>query len=811
MRNSIVQISAGSLIKEFIKKALDYKLFYITCIILFILIAIMINKYSNEVYEVNASILLTQNDRSSLLNSNELFKGMDILQNNKNIDNELTMLTSFALVSSTITSLNLEVGYYHQTEGLLGIRSVEEMYQEAPFTVNIDKSHIQPIDVNFYIEILNDSTFRLSASKDEVALYNYVDNEVEDKRKSFDLNAVYKFNQTVSNNSFRFSVTLDQKKFRNQDPDSKFFFKFHHLDYLTMQYLKEIKVEPVSPLASIINITYRGENLRKIIAFMNKYLDLYLSSNLDKKNKASVSTIQFIDSQISQISDSLVTSESKLRDYRTANQVTDLSFQGQRIYDQMSQLETEKANLEIQKRYYNYIIDYFDKNKDVSSVVPPSTMNVADPIMNQLITELISLNAERSNILNGNSNKNLFLGQIENKIKMQRQTILENVRNNLNTINLSINELNYRYEKMSGEISKLPRTEIRLVGMERKFKLNDVIYTFLLQKRAEAEISRASNYPDYEILNPARSITSNVILPMRNVNLMLAFFLALLIPTLFILIKDFFNDKLISTFEIEHISDHKVLGVIYRSRHKSEAVVAERPRSSVSESFRKLRTNILIKPKTGSSHTVLITSSMPFEGKSFVAFNLAASFASIGYKTLIIDFDLRRPVLHDKFNVDNSIGLSPYLVNKALADDIIVKSFVPNLFFMPAGPVLPNPAELIESGACDKLFNYLKNNFDYIVIDSPPLGAVADSYLLMKYATLTLLVTRQNYTRKEAFIEVIKGLETNNLSNYEIVFNDMNFKKGMSGHYYTKYYNEEKISDKKGNPLVSLIKSKISN
>ena len=344
MRNSIVQISTGSLIKEFIKKALDYKLFYVTCIILFILIAIMINKYSNEVYEVNASILLTQNERSSLLNSNELFKGMDILQNNKNIDNELTMLTSFALVSSTITSLNLEVGYYHQTEGLLGIKSVEEMYQEAPFTVNIDKSHIQPIDVNFYIEILNDSTYRLTASKDEVALYNYVDNEVEDKRKSFDLNAVYKFNQTVSNNSFRFSITLDQKKFRNPDPDSKFFFKFHHLDYLTMQYLKELKVEPVSPLASIINITYRGENLRKIIAFLNKYLDLYLSSNLDKKNKASVSTIQFIDSQISQISDSLVTSESKLRDYRTANQVTDLSFQGQRIYDQMSQLETEKAN-----------------------------------------------------------------------------------------------------------------------------------------------------------------------------------------------------------------------------------------------------------------------------------------------------------------------------------------------------------------------------------------------------------------------------------------------------------------------------------
>jgi capsular exopolysaccharide synthesis family protein len=424
-------------------------------------------------------------------------------------------------------------------------------------------------------------------------------------------------------------------------------------------------------------------------------------------------------------------------------------------------------------------------------------MNISDPIMNKLITDLLALNGERSNIINSNNQKSLFLSQIESKIKMQKEAILENVKNNLNTLNLSINELNYRNEKLSGAISKLPKTEISLVGMERKYKLNDAIYTFLLQKRAEAEISRESNSPDYEIVSPAREITSAVIAPKKGINYIIAMFLALLFPSLLILIKDFLNDKLVSVYEIEHISKHKVIGAIYKNKHKMEAVVAERPRSSIAESFRILRTNLSFKFNGESSRVILITSSVPREGKSFVSFNLSASIASMGYKTLVIDCDLRRGTLHDKFNTDNSIGLSTYLVNKSLLDDIIVNTFVPNLFFIPSGPVLPNPSELLESSVTEKLFQYLRLHFDYIIIDTSPIGAVADSYLLMKYASQTLLISRQDYTKKEIFSEVIKGLDTNKFTNYDIVFNDLNYKKSSYGRYYGSYYNEESTDTKK--------------
>ncbi len=804
MRNTIGAVSSSSILKEFVKKVLSYKLYFIICIILFVAAAFLVNKYSTPVYEVNASLLLTQNHRSSILSGSDLFKGAEFLQDNKNIENELNMFTSFSLVSSNIANLNFEVGYFLEKEELIKIR--QEIYDESPFTVTIDKSHIQPFDVNFYIEILSDSTYRLSASQKEVMLYNYVDDEIKNSINNFSVNGVHRFNQPINNEYFRFSITLNQKKTTTLDPSkARYFFRFYHLDYLTLIYLKRFKVEPVSALASIINIHFKGENISKITTFLNKYVELYLNANLEKKNKAAVSTVQFIDSQISQVSDSLMTSESKLRDYRTSNQITDLPFQGQRLVDELSKIETDRATLEVQKRYYKYVIDYFNKNNNIADVVPPSSMNITDPIMNKLISDLLELNAARATILNSNSQKSLFLGQIESKIKVQKETILENVKNNLNTLNLTINELDYRYNKLSGDISRLPKAEISMGGMERKFKLNDAIYTFLLQKRAEAEISRESSMPDYEVVSPAREITSTIIAPRKSINLLIAIFLGLLIPSLYILIKDFLNDKLESVFEIEQLSKHKVIGAIYKNKHRMEAVVAERPRSSISESFRILRTNLSFKFNGEASRVILITSSVPREGKSFISFNLAASIASMGYKTLVMDCDLRRGTLHDKFNIDNSIGLSTYLVNKSLLDDIIVNTFVPNLFFIPAGPVLPNPAELLESNITEKLFQYLRLHFDYIIIDTSPIGAVADAYLLMKYASQTLIVSRQDYTKKEIFIEVIKGLETNKLSNYDIVFNGLNYMKSSYGRYYGTYYDEKPDKKQKNKKKMSKI------
>ncbi len=774
------------LIKNFIVKAVRLKYFYIACIALFTIIAFLSNKYANKVYEVSATISPVQTNPSALLSSNNLLVGIESFQKNKDVEDEVNNLKSFGLVYSTLRNLNFEVGYFVEKDNLF--KQTTELYPNSPFTVNIDKSHIQPINTKFYFDILNDSTFRLTSSQKNVILYNYVDNLIVGENNDLNIDTICRFNETVSNKYFKFSVSLSKEylptQFESQD---HYYFTFQHLDYLAKMYLSGLKVKPVSVLASIISVEFRGQNIDKIIDFLNNYLNSFVESNLAKKNKIAVSTINFIDSQISQISDSLVLSESKLRNYRSDNQVMDLSFQGQRLYEQMTQIETDRANLEIQERYYNYVINYLKTNKDMSGVVPPSSMNVTDPIMNQLITDLLALNSQRSGILSNSNEKNLFLGQIENKITLQKQTILEHVTNNLNTLSLSLNELNYRSNKLSREISKLPKTELNMVGIQRKFNLNDVIYTFLLQKRSEAAITLASNYPDYEILEPARKITSETKSPKKGLNYLLSLFLGLMIPTIYIFIKDFFNEKITSIHDMEFLLNGSILGNIYHNNQKSEAVVINSPKSAISESFRYLRSNLFNKLKSEHSKVILITSSQPRDGKSFISFNMAASIAAVGYKTIIIDCDLRKPTLHLKFKEENTVGLSNYILKDSSSNEIIRKTFIDNLYFIPAGPILPNPSEMIESDIFDELISYLRKEYEYILIDTAPLGLVADATLMIKYAAQILLITRINYTRKDIFSEVVNILQTNKINNVNVIYNDVSINTSPYKHY-TNYY-----------------------
>ena len=783
--------SSIAFIKLFSEKAFALKYFYLVCIVLFTSSVFLLNKYSSKVYKLNSTIGPIQENRSSVLSSNDMFRGLGEYNSGKNVDDAINSLNSYSLVYSTVSNLNFEVGYYTEKNSLF--RQTSEFYMNSPFRVNVDKSHLQPINTKFYITILNDSTYRLSASNKKASLYNYIDNNILRKDVPFNIDTISKFNKIITGRNYKFSVSYNKELLpvKNSTKDL-YYFELYNIEELAKLYLKKMKVESASLLASIIDIMFTGKNIEKSIGFLNTYVNSFLEENLAKKNKVAENTINFIDSQISEISDSLTISESKLRNFRTANQVTtDLSFQGQRIYGQLEQIETQRTNLEVQSRYYNYVINLFKTNQDVSGVVPPASANITDPVMNKLITDLLAFNAERSSIISNNRNeKNLFLAQVDNKIKNQKQAIIENVTNNLNTISITLNELNYRSDKLSNEISGLPKTEMNMVNIQRKFKLNDAIFTYLLQKRSEAEISRASNYPDYEVLEPARKITSEIVRPNIILNYFLSLFLGLLIPTMFIIIRDFLNDKVSSIYDIEHLIDRSVFGIIYNNPKKYEAVVAEAPRSAIAESFRNLRSSLFLRLKSEQSKVILITSSQPQDGKSFISFNLAASIASVGYKTVIIDCDLRRPTLHIKFKEDNSSGISNFMIKNAGKDEIIHKTSVENLFFIPAGPVLPNPSELIDAGVLDDLINYLKSRFEFIIIDTPPVGLVAESIQLMKYASQILVVSRNNSTQKEILLNALTSLNSNKIENYEVILNDLDIKNSpYSG--YTNYYVKE--------------------
>jgi capsular exopolysaccharide synthesis family protein len=789
MSNQKETSSEAIVIKEFLISALSHKYFYLVSFAVCMAIAFVLSKMSPTVYGVNSIIGPLEDKRPALLSSNNLFGGMGDFSQVRNLENDIASLNSFSLVSTTIKALNLEVGYFSERKMI--VKKALQLYLGSPFVVTIDKSHIQPINARIYIKILDDKSYRVRSEADNVTLYNYVDNVIVSEKNSLKIDTICKFNETIKNKYYKFSIALNKDNYNpNPKDDSQLYFELYHQDLLANDYLERLKVETVSLKSSLIKVTFHGENIGLTIDFLNKYLKTYLDDDLSKKNKIAQNTVNFIDTQISGISDSLLKSESKLKDYRSANQVTDLSYQGQQALQEMTKIEQDKSTLLVQEHYYNYILDYFDKNQDAAGLAPPSSANVVDPLMNTLVLELTNLSNQRSAILSNNAEKNLFLGQIENKIKLQRQTIIENVRNSLNTLNLTQNELNYRAEKLSKEISKLPRTELNMVSMQRKFNLTDAIYTFLLQKRSEAEITLASNIPDYEILEPARETSSTILSPRTKLNLVAAFFLALMIPTIYIILKNFFSEKITGVRDAETLLGRPILSVIYSNSYQNEAVVNDSPGSSIAESFRNLRSSLFLRFKTEPVKVILITSSQPQDGKSFISFNLASSIASVGYKTIILDCDLRRPTLHVKFKEENNSGLSTFMIDHSSKEEIIRNSFIKNLSFIPAGPVLPNSSELLQAGALDGLINYLKKEYEYIIIDTTPSGLVADAALMIKYSNINLLVCRNNYTRKDVFADVLNLLKTNRVENYDVVFNDLNIKESRYGRY-NNYYKKE--------------------
>ena len=776
-------------IKVFLDKVLAFKYIYLLCIIILGAGAFLFNKYAPREYELYSTIGPVQENRSSVLSSDEMFRSMGTYNSGKNIEDAINSLNSFSLILATVRHMNFEVGYFSEKKALF--KQTSEFYLNSPFRVNIDKSHPQPINTRFYITFLNDSSYRLTAVNKKASLYNYIDNAIVEKEIPFDLDTVGNINKTITGKDYKFSISFDKEFFHgSRDPDNVYYFELFHIEELAKDYQKRLKVEPISVLASIIRIKFTGNNIDKSIGFLNTYMNSFLEENLSKKNKIAVNTINFIDGQISEMSDSLTKSESNLRNFRTANQVsTDLSYQGQQIYAQKEQVESQKTDLEAQIRYYNYIINLLKTNQDVSGVIPPSSANITDPVMDKLITDLVALNAERSGIASNNNNqKNLFLTRIEDRIKTQKQAILESATNNLNTINLTLNELNYRSEKLTNEIANLPRTEISMVNIQRRFNLNNTLLTYLLQKRSESAISLASNNPDYEILEPARSITSEIVRPNVIIDYILAIFLALFLPTVYIFIRDLLNDKITSVYEVEHILDRSILAVIFNSPKKYDAAVSEAPKSAIAESFRNLRGSLFLKfGSENKPRVILVTSSQPQDGKSFISFNLALSIASVGHKTLLVDLDLRRPSIHTKFKIENTNGISNYMTGNSSEDEIIHKTAKDNLFFIPAGPVMPNPSELIDSGALDDLIKYVKSEFEYIIIDTAPVGIVADSIQLMKYASQIIMVSRNNVTKKAIFNNALITLETNNIDNYDVILNDLNIKKSpYSG--YRNYY-----------------------
>ncbi len=788
-------------VKKILLHYLSYYRMFLGAILLFLMAVFFYNKTLIPNYSNQTRIHLVK-DLSGFFSTDFSFETsvaspQMYMRYGLGMEDELILINSYSIIQKTIKQLKFEVTYFKKDTIFPRIPFLNnktkniELYSELPIQVLYDASHPQAVYKEFMVEIVSDSTYKLSCEKEDGYSYNYIDYSYLEDLNGKGINTIVPFNTIIENEFLKFQIVKNEN-IKNYKKGDKLYFYFNDMDNLTLNYQENIKVSQESPTSFIINIGLAGTNFNKVSDFLNLFTENVLSNDLDQKTELAGNTIKFIDKHLGSISDSLNTAKENLQEFRSYNQVTDLSFQGQQLLDKASTLETEKASLVMQEKYYKYLIKYITTESKGDKLVSPSSMNVLDPVLTNMITQLNTFYGQYNNY-NQSSTNSIYIKDLRIKIDNQEKAIVENAKNNLNTIQISINELNYRLDKLNRKISELPKTELKLIDIERKFKLNDEVLTFLMQKRSEAQIAMASTRPSYEVIEPARYILRSNDNFRKKINYIVAFLLGCFLPFMYILIRDFFDNKVHTKYDINKIKDLVFMGNVLKNRAKKPLCAVNQPDSVVAESFRAIKTNLeFISDSVSESIVIAATSSSSGEGKTFFASNLAATYASSGLKTVILEFDLRRPQVGSTFNVQSDIGLTSYLSNNALTYDIVIAhETLENLSIILAGKKAPNPADLISSKKAKELIEDLRASYDVIILDTPPIGLVSETFYLLNLCDIRLFVVRSGYSNKELVSQTIEMMEDRIINKkFGIVLNDVD-EKTLSNYHkagYDNYY-----------------------
>lgn len=735
--------------RKFFFKLLSYWHFFVVSLAVALICAFLYNRYTMPVFRATSTLLIEEDKKSGALGTDQLLQGFGLKAGMQNLDNQILILSSWSLIGKTLDSLPFGTKYY--TRGRINRTT---LYPKHPITIVQDKPGTLPFDIEFEFKYLGDDKFTLNS----------------ESKESYSLFKEASFGEKIETESGSFSIECDSIKWFTENDRTLLYFILNSHTSLQESYKKLIKVEPASREATIVKLSLEGNSKKMNIDFLNKLADVFLNYNLDKKNKEANRTIEFIDNQLVGISDSLRITEGALQNFRSKNMVMNLSAQGQVIIDQAMKLENTRAILVIESNYYNYLAEYLSKDNIGEVPIAPATMGITDPGLTKLVMDLADLQGQYYSKSLGELNP--MQGQLALRLKNTKDALKETLNGVKRANELAMKENMEQIRSVNSKAATLPVTERELLGIERQFKLNDVLYTFLLEKKSEAQIQKASNTPDNEVIDSART-DKDPVSPKTKLSYLIALLSGLGLPFLVIMLADFINYKVRDEEDIIKITDLPVAGHIPHSRLNSTTIVFEEPHSHVAEAFRSLRSKMQFFTKDKKSPVILITSSMPAEGKTFTAINLASAYSLMGKKTVLVGFDLRKPRIYTDFGITNDKGVSTWLIGRDNFDDVLKVTNHENLSIIPAGPVPPNPSELTSSAKTDELLNLLKKRFDYIIIDSPPIGSVSDTFHLATLADTCLIIVRQNKTLKYLLESTVNDLKISDIKNISLVINDI--------------------------------------
>lgn len=718
-------------------------------------------------YEANARIMINEKKGADDLKTAE---PMQTTAPKKTIDNEKEVLLSNPVLYKVVEDLSLYAPVFTKTK-----LSKEIAYKNSPVQIVVkDPKSIRGSDPVAF-------TFERSA--------------INIEGKKYPLNTWVK----TPYGMLMFMLNTHNK---NLQDGGNFFFTLIPERKVVASLAGRIKVAEANKLSTILNVTLTDEDPARGEDILNDILKVYNNAAIDEQNRLAANTMDFITQRLAGVQSELLSIESNLQNYRSATGAVDVSTQGKLYLENVSSNDQKVGEINMQLSVLDQVEKYV-KSKDLSGGVVPSTVGVNDPGLTQMVKNIyeLQLNAESLKKTTGENNPMYvsYTDQID-KIKPQ---IIQNLQNQRNSLTASRKNLSSTTSNYSSVLQTMPETERKLVDINRQQQIKSNIYTFLLQKKEETALSYISNGSGSKIVNSAES-SEFPVSPKRKMVYLASLFAAGILGLGFVTAKEGMRRNIMFQSDIESLTRLPVIAEITTDKSKRAIVMGGQQRTLIAEQFRSLRTTLRYLGVSATKKRIMVTSAISGEGKSFIASNLAITLAMTGKKVILLDFDLNNPSLHRKFGIQQSVGITEYLQGKLTADSAIIPSGKnENLSLMLTGALPVDPSELILSDRTEELLDYLDTQFDYVVLDVPPVGPVSDAYTLAQFCDATLYVVRHAYTPK-AFVERIdENIKLNNLPNPAIIFNAVaprgfgknNYGYGYgSGMVYGGGYDQKRIS-----------------
>ncbi|AXY77090.1 polysaccharide biosynthesis tyrosine autokinase [Paraflavitalea soli] len=743
--------------RELIFKYIRFLPWLIVSVILMLAGAYIKLRYSTPVYSVSGKLLV--NSQTPYSNAGEKFDDIFMMQRADKLNDEIEIIKSRSMASRVVRSLGLEM----QVNNKGKIRSTIIHPRDVPFQFNI---------------VAIDSTKGFSV------LVTLTDND------QFRLNEnpkKYFFNELVQIPGVSFRITPNNSD-RHAFASNDFAVSWVPTEIVAATLSGNIGVARVTEGTNVLYLTYQTENVRLGMDIVNQYMKEYQQGSLEDKREIAGKTLAFINSQKDTVFRELRSVEGNLQKYRQENQLYNAEAQTNLLFDELSESNKEAIKQGVSLRQIDYNIAYLsDSNKRNEFQMISSMLGVDEPSLADQVITFNRLQLERETALKTIPAGNPTILNMEAAIERLRKDIIENLRNVRQTHVLALNEVSRQNTGTNQVISSIPAKEKQLLEVTRQQAILQELYSYLLQKQLETALASASTISNIKVVEPAMS-SGIPVSPNRRGLYIMAFAIGIAVPVAIIFLLEYLNDKVKSKAEIQQMTSAPILGEVGHADHANTLVVTGTSRKFLAEQFRIIRSNLqYILPKV-EKPAILVTSSFSGEGKSFVSTNLGSVLALSGKRTVILEFDIRKPKILKGLGLHERKGITNYIVSNIKVEEVIhpVPS-VENLFVVPCGPVPPNPAEMLLNERVELLFRELRNLFDVIIVDTAPIGLVSDAMSLGRFVDATVYIVRHNYTMKKQ-IQLIEDIyQHNKLPHLSIIINDIDTRSSYGGYGYGGY------------------------